>query len=410
MRTCELNGTRFLVPDKYLEKLQAKLGPTIRFSPLADLSLLRNAPVVDILVDDPRFTDRFVAKSLDFVREDRRFPLLSERIDPDRISDHSFSSLSQGKNLDYRVVNLAEGASDHRDPKGFRVVLCGLGDVGGTLLTGLRLLGDETISEILIYDRSESKLQRWYREASQILKPDGSYMPPLRIIGKDELFQGDVFIFCVSAGVPPVGQESGKDVRMIQLEKNAAILQEYVDLAASAAYEGYFYIVSDPVDQLCMSAWRRGGLQSRQIRGFGLGVMYARAVFHARENSLPVEDLRVYGPHGQGLQVLNSSQSYDQDLSLELTEKTRTENLTIRAAGFKPYIAPALSSGALSILACLKGQWHYSSTLLDGVWFGTRNRRVDQYVEYESLPLAEDFTGRLEQTRRALIASMETSS
>src|SRR5690606_11656596 len=129
------------------------------------------------------------------------------------------------------VLNLAEGKLAPESPESYRVVICGLGDVGGTLSTGLRLLGDETISEILLYDRSESKLQRWYREASQILKPDGSYMPPVRIIEKKDLFQCDVFIFCVSAGVPPLGEEAGRDVRMIQLERNAEILKEYVKLA-----------------------------------------------------------------------------------------------------------------------------------------------------------------------------------
>ena len=29
-----------------------------------------------------------------------------------------------------------------------------------------------------------------------------------------------------------------------------------------------------------------------------------------------------------------------------------------RALGYKPYVAPALSSGALSLLACLRGEWH----------------------------------------------------
>ena len=147
---------------------------------------------------------------------------------------------------------------------------------------------------------------------------------------------------------------------------------------------------------------------SQQIRGFGLGVMYARAIFHAREMGLPTDELRVYGPHGRGLRVVNSITGYNESISRELTDKTVTENLKIRETGFKPYIAPALSSGALSILACLRGQWHYSSTLLDGIWFGARNRQVGLYAEYETLPLLEDTVDHLVRTKHSLLASMET--
>ncbi len=407
MYTCLLDGTTYLVPDKYLEKVRARLAGQAELAVLGDLTAFKGAQILDLLVDDDRFTSNFITDGLDFIVDSYRFPLLVRYPDPE---DWSFSDLLGGKRLPYRVRNLAEGLYRPVRPQRFRVVVCGLGDVGGTLVTGLRLLGGETISEICLYDRNDSKLQRWYREASQILNPDGSAMPPIRIIDKTELFSGDVFIFCVSAGIPPVGSEGGKDVRMIQLEQNARILGEYVDLAGEADYGGQFFIVSDPVDQLCMASFRSGRLKSQQIRGFGLGVMYARAVFHAREKKLPLENLRVYGPHGNGLAVLNDLTAYDPAISAELTELTRTENLTIRAAGFKPYVAPALSSGALSILACLRGGWHYSSTMMDGVWFGSRNRCVNGYNEYEGLVLDPAFIQLLDTTRTGLAASMEQLS
>lgn len=403
MHQCQWNGTTFLVPDQYTKQVRNRLGDSVTLHPLTDLTPLKSSRSLNLLVDDHRFTGRFLARNLDFCGNGRPFPLL---MDPGPAPDHSFTAHINDGEVLYQVLNLAEGKLAPESPESYRVVICGLGDVGGTLSTGLRLLGDETISEILLYDRSESKLQRWYREASQILKPDGSYMPPVRIIEKKDLFQGDVFIFCVSAGVPPLGEEAGRDVRMIQLERNAEILKEYVKLAQECDYQGHFFIVSDPVDQLCMTAWQSGSLHSQQIRGFGLGVMYARAVFHAKEQNLPMDELRVYGPHGEGLQVLDRITKYHEAQSELLTEKTRTENLTIRATGFKPYIAPALSSGALSILACLKGQWHYSSTLMDGVWFGARNRQHGQYNEYEALPLTESFLEKLEATRVNLINSM----
>ena len=46
--------------------------------------------------------------------------------------------------------------------------------------------------------------------------------------------------------------------------------------------------------------------------------------------------------------LANSIDRYDDALSRELTEKVKRANLDMRALGFKPYAAPALSSGALA--------------------------------------------------------------
>lgn len=407
MYTTALDGINFLVPDKYVEPIRTKLGSEQVIRPLEDLDQFRNAQAVDVLIDDPRYTERFMTRNLDFIQENSQISLLAEQAEGPGEPDQSFTRLLTAEESHFRIFNLNEGKPELReDTSAYRVVICGLGDVGGTLLSGLRLLGNETIAEIMIYDRNENKRERWYREVSQILDSASQHMPPVRVITKDALFTGDVFIFCVSAGVPKVGQEAGQDVRLAQLKANSEILQEYLDLAGKADYKGSFFIVSDPVDQLCMYAFQNSTLRSQQIRGFGLGVMYARAIFHARELGLPTDELRVYGPHGRGLRVVNSLTAYNESISRELTERTVTENLRIRATGFKPYIAPALSSGAISILGCLKEEWHYSSTLLDGIWFGARNRQQGHYIEYETLPLLEDTVEHLVKTRQSLLESM----
>ena len=80
---------------------------------------------------------------------------------------------------------------------------------------------------------------------------------------------------------------------------------------------------------------------------------------------------------------------YDDALSRELTELTLTANLRMRELGFKPYVAPALSSGALSLLLLLRGEWHCSSVFLDGVFMGCRNRLTPAGTEtelYERIP------------------------
>ena len=51
---------------------------------------------------------------------------------------------------------------------GFRVTLVGLGDVGGTVLTGLKLLGHE-IDEVAIYDPNTAMCSRYEMELNQVL-------------------------------------------------------------------------------------------------------------------------------------------------------------------------------------------------------------------------------------------------
>ena len=95
---------------------------------------------------------------------------------------------------------------------------------------------------------------------------------------------------------------------------------------------------------------------------------------------------------------------YDGALSRELTEQTKHANLDMRKLGYKPYVAPALSSGALSLLACLRGEWQYSSMFLDGVFMGVRNRLAANGPEIERLPLPEALLERLRETMEGLRA------
>jgi hypothetical protein len=62
----------------------------------------------------------------------------------------------------------------------------------------------------------------------------------------------------------------------------------------------------------------------------------------------------------------------------------------MREMGFKPYVAPALSSGALSLLLTLRGEWHCGSVFLDGVYMGVKNRYTPAGIETELLPHIPD--------------------
>ena len=302
-------------------------------------------------------------------------------------------------------------------PKKWRVHLFGLGDVGGTLITGLRLLGGDCISEVGIYDRREEKVKRWVYEANQILSADETMdFPPIVGIPKEKLFDCDMFVFCASTGVPPVGEDA-RDVRMVQFEGNREMMKPYVKMAREQGFKGVFAVVSDPVDPLCKSVFIDSntnpdtgeldykGLGPEQIRGYGLGVMHARAAFYARqspETSHYIQEGRAYGPHGKDLVIADSIENYNENLSLYLTVKARNANLEVRETGFKPYIAPALSSGSLSILSTIKGEWHYSATFMGGIYMGARNRLTPAGTEIERLPLPESLVERLHNTYERL--------
>ena len=322
-----------------------------------------------------------------------------------------------------RAVNLAHPRFEELmaplpRPEKVRVNLLALGDVGSTLLMGLRLMGGDVISSIGICDLREGVAQRWEFELNQIQLP-GPYdvLPPVEIVSPEQLFDGDVFLFCASRFVPDTAVKTG-DVRMAQYRLNRELAALYAQKARQARYRGLFCVVSDPVDPLCRAVLTESnrapsgemdyqGLFSHQVRGFGLGVMNARAAYYARKDPRFASFLtegRSFGPHGEDLVIANSIRNYDDALSRRLTEQAVRANLRMREMGFKPYIAPALSSGALSLLLCLRGQWHCSSTYLDGVFMGARNRVLPTGTELERLPLPQALQDRLQTTMNRLRA------
>ena len=386
---------------------------------------------------------------------------------------------------------------------GRRVVhIAGLGDVGRTLAAALTLLGGDRIERIGLYDLSPAQCGRMQRELGQISYPGGSRRTPEVVVAEaDRLFDCDVFLFCATKAVPEVG--SGvRDVRMAQYEANRPIVSAYARQAAQAGYTGLFGVVSDPVELLCMAALQASreaagepgqkkdcpgikgpesgstakgpesgsaakgpeggssakgqpahtgaGLHPYQIQGFGMGVMYARAAYYAKEltrraetsaamqreragrlTCCPASDIaaeallrhltdesmanagpyayfaregRVYGQHGAFLTAANSTvpAHYDDTASRHLTALALQANKEVRDFGFKPYIAPALSSAALTVLAVLGGEWNDSAVYLGGLYFGARNRTLADRYEWEDSPLPEDLSVRIEAAYREI--------
>lgn len=293
---------------------------------------------------------------------------------------------------------------------GIRVNLLALGDVGATLLMALKVLGGGLIERIGIYDVNPDVMSRFEIEMNQIGWPFGEKkLPEVVCLDEEDLFDCDMFVFCASKAVPPIG--AGGDVRMVQLAANSKIVSYYGRLAGEKNYKGIFAVVSDPVDPLCKAALLASGLQPGQVRGYGLGVMNKRAEYYARGDrrfESYLTEGRAFGPHGGDLVIANSIENYDDEVSRELTALTVAANLKVRELGFKPYIAPALSSGAISLLLTLHGEWNYSSVYMgkgtEGAFLGIKNRidPASGEVIIEDLLLPQKLYDRIENAYRNL--------
>lgn len=294
-----------------------------------------------------------------------------------------------------------------------RLTLVGLGDVGGTLLTALKLLGHE-IAELKIYDPNTALCHRYEQELNQVLSCDGAPLPRVSLCPPEQLFDCDLFLFTASRGVPAVGAKV-QDVRMAQYGRNRDMLASYARQARQAAFSGLFCQISDPVDQLSRAVFLQSnrdengnfdgkGLLPEQIQGFGLGVMAARAAYYAEKLGIDFSSGCVYGPHGQDLIVANDGTHYCEATSRTLTAAAVTANLQVRELGFKPYIAPALSSAASEILRLVRGLPHYGAVPMDGVYFGCRSTMTRQGLRIERRELHPALYQRIRQVYQNLEA------
>ncbi|MFI3174595.1 MAG: lactate dehydrogenase [Bacillota bacterium] len=336
--------------------------------------------------------------------------IIRERLTKDTIENGVTLVNTNWRSLEEWETLFEKKATRLEEKKKNRVHLLALGDVGSTVLTALKLLGGDCIDTLGIYDVSPNVCKRWESELNQAMYPfDSEAMPEVVILEESELFACDVFIFCASKGIPKVG-DAVKDVRMAQLEANQGIISSFAKKARESKFDGLFAVVSDPVDPLCKTAFVASntdesgefdgkGLLPEQIQGYGLGVMNGRAVYYAKQDKkfeMFLSEGRAYGPHGGDLVIANSIENYDDELSLELTKLAVESNLKTRDLGFKPYVAPAISSAAISILLTMRGEWHYSSNFLAGVYMGCKNRTTAHGLEIEFLPLVEKLYKRIE--------------
>lgn len=295
-----------------------------------------------------------------------------------------------------------------------QVNIFAMGDVGSTLLSGLFLLGGDWIHTIGIWDMNPDLIYRLETEYRQIsTATHNRNFPEVKGLSRDEFFRGDVAVFCASASVPSLDYTK-EDVRMMQWNRNRTLVEEWAKRGVASGFRGWMAIVSDPVDLLCKAAFMAArGMDSSwgpdRIRGYGLGVMHGRGCYYSRLESRfgrYEKEGRAFGPHGKGLVLANSVTHYDEEISRELTQKVVEANLVAREKGYKPFIAPAIASGALSIIDTLAGQWNYSAVYLgnqqQSAYFGMMNRLGVAGTEVESLDLPEGLYIRVRQSYEEL--------
>ena len=99
-----------------------------------------------------------------------------------------------------RAVNLAHPdweslLASAAPKKKQRLHLLALGDVGSTLLLGLRLMGADVLDSIGICDVNEKAAARWEFEINQIAFPwNYDALPPVDVVPMDKLMDCDVFV------------------------------------------------------------------------------------------------------------------------------------------------------------------------------------------------------------------------
>ncbi|MBP7149221.1 MAG: hypothetical protein KBD01_16955 [Acidobacteria bacterium] len=271
-----------------------------------------------------------------------------------------------------------------------RLGLFGLGRIGGIASVVLAAMpaANSGIAEILVDDVDTANRERWLLELGAFTSWRGREgAPRLRPTSLGEVFhQCDVFVFAAATGVPPLG--SPGDVRMVQFAPNRAILRACLEQARAADYSGLFLVVSDPVDWLAQSAFRDSntagetftgeGLAPERIAGLGLGVMWGRALDCARREGWDGTVARrgaAYGPHGDGVLVFDDLRAPTSARSEPLTRAAREGNIAVRGLGFLPFVAPGVSSIALTLPLLLAGREALASVFLDGVFFGAPCRQ-----------------------------------
>ena len=218
-----------------------------------------------------------------------------------------------------------------------------------------------------------------------------------------ELLKGSAIKVCTAVGFPyGAATTAGKVAEIKEALINGA---EEIDVAMcyNAIKSGDIeYAVRDLIS--CVDAARhQATIKAIYEQGIYTEEEKRQALLIIKKSGADFRNGRVYGPHGNGLVVANGSGAdYDDAVSQRLTLETREANLRVRELGFKPYIAPGLSSAAVSVLRTLRGEAHYGAVPLDGAYFGCVSRLTPLGVLLQREEICAPLMERIAEAHREL--------
>lgn len=147
-----------------------------------------------------------------------------------------------------------------------KVAIVGAGLVGSSC--GFSLINQGVCEEIMMIDINE---ERAIGEALD-LNHAVEYLSKRTKVYKGSYDQcGDVDIVIITAGAPPKSND-----RLTTLELSANICNTIVEPIMKSGFDGFFIVVSNPVDIITYHVWKISGLPRNKVIGSGTSVDSAR--------------------------------------------------------------------------------------------------------------------------------------
>ncbi len=178
-----------------------------------------------------------------------------------------------------------------------KIIICGAGNVGAAVAYGLAL--ERLCGEIVLTDKNTEKAWAEAEDLKHALSVDGSGIT-VRSGGYEECSDGDIVIMTAA---PPY--KTGQ-TRPEMLEQAAAIAGDVVPQIMRTGFDGFFIVVTNPVDAITAYVQKLSGLPAERVIGTGTALDSARLRMYIAE-MLHVDPISVsafcMGEHGESQMI-----------------------------------------------------------------------------------------------------------
>ncbi len=176
--------------------------------------------------------------------------------------------------------------------KRVKTVICGAGNVGSAIAYGLAL--EQLCGDIVLTDINKEKAWAEAEDLKHALSAEHSSVR-VKSGGYDECADAD---FVILTAAPPY--QKGQ-TRPDMLEKAAKIAENIVPQIMASGFDGFFIVVTNPVDVITMLVQKLSGLPYGRVIGTGTAIDTARLKIYISEK-LHVDPVSVnafcMGEHG----------------------------------------------------------------------------------------------------------------